>query len=93
MASWNERKRQRNLQLHGLDFAGADSIWDGFTITREDIRHRYGEPRWVTWGFLRGEIVVLVHTDRDGDMHIISLRRADRHEARYYSEASAKFHH
>jgi hypothetical protein len=58
-----------------LDFAGADAIWDNFTVTREDIRAHYGEKRMVTFGILNGEVVVLVHTDRDDDMHVISLRR------------------
>ena len=84
MPSWDEAKRQRNIKLHGLDFVGAESIWDNFTVTREDLRRAYGEPRWVTFGLLGGEVVVLVHTERDGDMHIISLRKAEKYEARYY---------
>ena len=59
---------------------------DNFTVTREDIREDYGEKRLVTFGILNGEIVVLVHTERDDDMHIISLRKAEKHEARYYFE-------
>jgi uncharacterized protein (DUF4415 family) len=38
MAIWDEAKRRRNLQVHGLDFIDADEIWDDFTVTREDIR-------------------------------------------------------
>ena len=47
MASWDEAKRQRNIS-HGLDFVGAEAIWDNFTVTREDLRQDYGESRWVT---------------------------------------------
>jgi uncharacterized DUF497 family protein len=75
MSTWDEFKRRRNIEIHGLDFAGADAIWDNFTVTREDIRAHYGEKRMVTFGILNGEVVVLVHTDRDDDMHVISLRR------------------
>lgn len=39
-------------------------------------------------GTLQGKVVVLVHTDRDGEMHVISLRRAEPHEARYYFEVT-----
>lgn len=88
MPTWDERKRLRNIKDHGLDFAGADAIWDHFTVTREDIREHYGEARLVTFGLLKESIVVLVHTDRDGDMHVISLRKAEPHEARYYLEAT-----
>jgi len=86
MPTWDESKRRRNIKLHGLDFEGADAIWDNFTVTREDIREDYGEKRLVTFGLLKGEAVVLVHTDRNDDMHIISLRRAEKYEARYYFE-------
>lgn len=88
MPSWDETKRRRNLALHGLDFAGADAIWDDFTVTREDRRANYGEARLVTFGRLGRMIVVLVHTERHGDMHVISLRKAEPHEARYYLEVA-----
>ncbi len=48
MPTWDESKRRRNIKLHGLDFEGADAIWDNFTVTREDIREDYGEKRLVT---------------------------------------------
>jgi uncharacterized DUF497 family protein len=86
MPSWDEAKRRRNLKSHGLDFVGAEAIWDNFTVTREDLRQDYGENRWVTFGLLAGDVVVLVHTERDGEMHIISLRKAEKYEARYYLE-------
>jgi uncharacterized DUF497 family protein len=86
MPSWDEAKRQRNIKSHGLDFIGAEAIWDNFTVTREDVRQDYGEHRWVTFGLLDGEVVVLIHTERDGEMHIISLRKAEKYEARYYLE-------
>jgi uncharacterized DUF497 family protein len=91
MPSWDESKRQQNIKDHGLDFEGADAIWDNFTITREDIREDYGEQRLVTFGILDGELVVLVHTERDDDMHIISLRQAEKHEARYYFEVAEDY--
>jgi uncharacterized protein len=86
MPSWDESKRRRNIKSHGLDFVGAETIWDNFTVTREDLRQDYGESRWVTFGLLAGEVVALVHTERNGEMHIISLRKAKKYEARYYLE-------
>ncbi len=91
MTSWDEPKRRRNIQRHGLDFVGSDAIWDNFTITREDAREDYGEKRMVTFGILNGEVVVLVHVDRDDDMHVISLRKAEKYEARYYFETSEEY--
>ena len=88
MTSWDEPKRRSNIEDHGLDFEGAETIWDNFTITREDTREDYGEKRLVTFGLLNGEAVVLVHVDRDDDIHVISLRRAENYEARYYFETA-----
>ncbi len=91
MPTWDESKRRRNIRLHGLDFEGADAIWDNCTVSREDIRADYGEKRMVTFGILGGEVVVLVHTERNNEMHVISLRKAEKHEARYYFEVAEEF--
>lgn len=88
MPTWDESKRHANIRRHELDFVGIESIWDGFTVTREDIRERYGERRFVTFGMLRGEVVVLVYTERTDDLHVISLRRAEKYEKRYYLETA-----
>ena len=84
---------RRYFRDHGLDFAGAEAIWDRPTVPREDRRMNYGEKRLVTFGLLDGEVVVLVHVDRHADMHIISLRRAEKYEARYYLEATRYHFH
>ena len=91
MTTWDEPKRRRNIANHGLDFEGAEAIWDNFTITREDKRNDYGEERLVTFGLLNGEAVVLVHVDREEDMHVISLRKAEKYEARYYFETAEDY--
>jgi hypothetical protein len=66
MSTWDETKRRRNIKVHGLDFVGAEAVGDNFTITREDLRQDYGEQWWVTFGLLNGDLVVLVHTERNG---------------------------
>jgi len=91
VTSWDEPKRRSNIEAHGLDFEGAEAIGDNFTITREDTREDYGEKRMVTFGILNGEVVVLVHVDRDDDMHIISLRKAEKYEARYYLKTAEEY--
>ncbi len=91
MITWDEKKRQTNLRVHGLDFIGCEAIWDDFTITREDIRQRYHEQRLVTFGRLNRQVVVLVYTERRKGPHVISLRRAEKYEARYYVAEAKKF--
>src|SRR5580704_9604099 len=84
VATWDERKRLDNIKSHGLDFVGCEAIWDNFTVTREDMRQRYNEQRLVTFGCLNGQVVVVVYTERRGKPHVISLRKAEKYEARYY---------
>ena len=46
----------------------------------EDDREDYGEQRWVTLGLLRGKVVVIVHTETQDEIHVISIREADKDE-------------
>ncbi len=91
MTTWDESKRRKNLKNHGLDFVGCEAIWDNFTITREDVRQAYGEKRLVTFGLLDGAVAVLVHTERRTGSRIISLRKAEKHETRYYFEIAKDY--
>jgi hypothetical protein len=91
VVTWDEKKRLTNLKDHGLDFVGCEAIWDNFTVTREDIRQSYHEQRLVTFGRLNRRVVVLVYTERRRGPHVISLRKAEKYEARYYAAEAKKF--
>ncbi|MBK5939527.1 BrnT family toxin [Halochromatium roseum] len=82
MITWDDAKRRSNIAKHGLDFAEADAIFDGPIFTEQDIREAYGEPRFKTLGVLHGRVIVLVWTERDDDLHLISLRYGDKRETR-----------
>jgi uncharacterized DUF497 family protein len=41
--TWDEAKRQSNLQQHGLDFADAEKIFAGPMVLFEDARQHYGK--------------------------------------------------
>jgi uncharacterized protein len=86
MLIWDEPKRKLNVKNHGFDFDKCDAIWDHFTVTREDKRQDYGEQRLVCFGLPTGVVVVLVYTERAKGPHVISLRKAEKHEARYYRQ-------
>jgi uncharacterized protein len=92
VAAWDEKKRLANIEAHGLDFLGCEAIWDDFTVTREDLREQYPEQRLVVFGRLTGQVVVLVYSERRRGPHIISLRRAEKYEARYYLKETKAFH-
>jgi uncharacterized DUF497 family protein len=75
-------KRTKTLRERGLDFQDADEVFRGDELTREDIRFDYGVARFVTAGYLRGRMVVLVWTPRGSAIHIISMRHAHAKEER-----------
>ncbi len=81
---WDENKRKSNLRKHGFDFADVEELFDGITITVEDTREDYGEQRFSTLGLLHGGVVVVVHTEDEDRIRVISLRKALKHEQRAY---------
>ena len=82
--TWHEDKRQLNLRKHGIDFADAEAIFRGITFTAEDEREAYGERRFLTLGLLEDQVVSVTHTEDDEEIRIIFIRKATRHEARFY---------
>ena len=78
--TWDDDKRQQNLQDHHLDFAEAERVFAGPTITVPDERFDYDEWRFITMGLLDTRVVVLSHTERGERVHMISMREATRRE-------------
>ena len=84
MISFDPKKRESTLRERGLDFADAETIFDGTEWTIEDKRKAYGEDRFITFRVARHRLVVIVWTTRDQVKRIISMRKAnDREQARY----------
>ncbi|HKS94792.1 MAG TPA: BrnT family toxin [Terriglobia bacterium] len=78
--TWHEAKRESNLKDHGLDFVDAREVFAGPTFTYQDDRFDYSKERLVTLGLLRGIVVSIVHTETPRRIHIISFRKATKHE-------------
>lgn len=78
--TWHEPKRQITLKNRGLDFAEAEKVFAGPIFTFEDDRQDYGEQRWVSLGLLHGKVVVIVHTENEHEIRIISMREAEKNE-------------
>jgi uncharacterized DUF497 family protein len=56
---WDEAKRRSNRKKHGLDFVDAAELFkDASFQVFADIRHGYGEVRWVGLGMLGGLVAV-----------------------------------
>lgn len=84
--TWRSSKRASNLKKHGFDFADAEQVFSGPTITNEDARDYGGEQRFNTTGFLGTAIVTITHTETDEAIHIISMRKAEAHEIETLSQ-------
>lgn len=84
---WHEAKREENLRKHGIDFADACHLFAGLTLRSEDLRRDYGERRFRTIGTIEDLIVVVVHTERQGQIRLISMRKANRHETQTFLAA------
>ena len=63
-----------------MDFTDAEQVFAGPTFTFEDNREDYGEQRWVTLGLLGVQVVVIVHTETEEEIRVISMREADNNE-------------
>lgn len=75
-----------NRAKHGVSLQAASSFdWDT-ALEREDDRFDYGEVRFVAIGLIDAVLYVMVFTEGSDDdaVRIISLRRAEKHEARFY---------
>jgi uncharacterized protein len=88
--TWHEAKRKANLAKHGIDFRDATTIFDGPLVTVEDTREDYGELRYIALGLLQGIVVSLVYAERGDQVRIISIRKALKHEARFFLSQTGK---
>lgn len=85
---WGPIKARENLRKHGVSFEeAATAFGDPFAITIHDPQHSELEDRFVLLGeSARRRLVVVVHTDREDMIRIISARLATNHEKRIYEE-------
>ena len=86
---WDDAKAIRNLAKHGVSFECARAVFrDPFAVELLDDRATYGEERYILIGMAPDSLLVVVHTPRDGSQRIISARRAEPNERRFYHEAN-----
>ncbi|HEY7169057.1 MAG TPA: BrnT family toxin [Candidatus Binatia bacterium] len=88
---WDKRKARQNLSKHRVNFTEASTVFaDTLSITISDPDHSEHEERWVTIGLSnRQRLLVVVHTEAEETVRIISARTADRLERRKYEEGGS----
>lgn len=79
-------KDETNIAKHGLSLLAAERFDWETAFEREDDRFDYGEVRFVALGMIGDRLHVLVFTEgsHDDAIRAISLRLAEKHEARFY---------
>jgi len=84
---WDERKRDANLEKHGLDFTRADIVFESeWKVTVESGRGGE-ETRFVDYCEVEGVLLALVYTLRGDAVRVISFRPAKRKERRAHHAA------
>lgn len=84
---WDEEKATANVAKHGIRFDYAARVFlDPYRIEMPDDREEYGEVRYKTMGMVESRVLVVIYTIRNGNIRLISARRAERYEQRHYHE-------
>lgn len=84
--TFDPAKNARNIAERGLSFERVvDLDWDTAVII-EDTRRDYGELRLQVMARLDGRLHAVVVTPRGEDLHVISVRRANRREVSRYGK-------
>jgi len=88
--TFDPAKDVANVAKHGLSLAvAADLDWDA-AVVWEDCRRDYGETRYVALVPRGRRLVFVAYAQRDGQMRIISLRKANLREIdRYETETDS----
>lgn len=85
---WDPGKAADNERKHGVSLdEAATAFGDPLSLTIPDPDHSEQEDRFILLGeTFRGRLVVVVHTDREDRIRLISARLATRSERRTYEE-------
>ena len=83
---WDRQKAKTNFEKHGITFDEASTVFkDNLSLTIDDPLHSYDEERLVLIGMsYKNRLLVVVHTEREDSIRIISARKAVKRERRYY---------
>ncbi len=82
----DENKRIATREARGLDMTRSSAILNGPALTARDGRKEYGEERNISIGFPDDAMAVVVWTLRGEAHRIVSLRKANERERKFYSK-------
>jgi uncharacterized protein len=87
---WDPDKASSNTKKHGVSFEEAITVFgDPLAATILDPDHSVSEFRFLTVGQSRLQrFLVVSHTEREGEVRLISARLATRQEKRHYESGT-----
>ena len=88
---WDNEKEKINIIKHGIDFSTAAKVFkDENRIELYDETHSEFEDRYITIGTIGGiaYVVMVVYTEREEAIRLISARKATNQERRMYYDYS-----
>jgi uncharacterized DUF497 family protein len=87
---WNKNKAEANFRKHGVRFDEAQTVFkDDLSDTISDPDHSSEEERLITIGVSsNNRLLVVVHTERDKKIRLISARKATRAERNKHEKES-----
>lgn len=90
IVEWDPFKAEANRLKHGVTFEEAATVFsDPLSLTIPDPLHSQTEERFIIVGeSVQRRLLVVVHTDREDAIRIISARVANAHERKTYEQAS-----
>jgi uncharacterized DUF497 family protein len=86
---YDPEKCARNVRERALSFEVVEDFEWNSAYVLEDTRKDYGERRFQALGKIGGRVYMLVFTPRGRNVHVISVRKANRREIKRYEEERA----
>jgi uncharacterized DUF497 family protein len=88
---WDEHKALMNEHNHGVTFDEAATVFgDPDALTIFDEYHSINEERYITLGVSnRRRVLIVVYTEHEPNIRLISARRATPAERRQYEQRDA----
>ncbi|MBL7105764.1 BrnT family toxin [bacterium] len=85
---WDANKAKRNIKIHGITFDEAcTSFKDTLSLTIYDPLHSKEEERFILIGnSIKNRLLVVIFTERGDNIRIISTRKANKNERKYYEK-------
>jgi uncharacterized DUF497 family protein len=88
---WDDEKARTNIAKHGISFEEAIAVFaDEDLVVLNASRPAEGEERFKAVGVIERRLFVVVFTQRDDGLRLISARRANSKEKRSYGDREDK---